>query len=388
MSITAKIFLKSKKDQSLLRFHPWVFSGAIKSIDGEPQEGDLVAVHANKGRFLGLGHYSTGSIAVRILSFNEEEEIDASFWEKRIDNAFNLRKSLGLINNSETDLYRLIHAEGDLMPGLVVDMYNNHMVMQCNSQGMLQQTEMLTDMLLKHFPKVESVYLKTKDKSEENRHIKGEAEDTVALEYGIKYRVNWVTGQKTGFFIDQRENRFQLGQHAKGKRVLNTYSYSGGFSLAAIKGGAELVHSVDASQGAIDLLEDNIQLNGFGDKNHQSHKADVLEYLKDSEEKYDIIVLDPPAFAKHMSARHNAIQGYKRINMKAIEMLPKGGLLYTFSCSQVVDKYMFNNTITAAAIQSGRNIKIVGQLHQPADHPVNIFHPESEYLKGLILQVD
>lgn len=388
MSITAKIFLKSKKDQSLLRFHPWVFSGAIKSIDGEPQEGDLVAVHANKGRFLGVGHYSSGSIAVRILSFNEEEEIDASFWEKRIHNAFNLRKSLGLINNSETNLYRLIHAEGDLIPGLVVDMYNNHMVMQCNSQGMLQQTEMLTDMLLKHFPKVESVYLKTKDKSEENRHIKGEADDTVALEYGIKYRVNWVTGQKTGFFIDQRENRFQLGQHAKGKRVLNTYSYSGGFSLAAIKGGAELVHSVDASQGAIDLLEDNIQLNGFGDKNHQSHKADVLEYLKDSEEKYDIIVLDPPAFAKHMSARHNAIQGYKRINMKAIEMLPKGGLLYTFSCSQVVDKYMFNNTITAAAIQSGRNIKIVGQLHQPADHPVNIFHPESEYLKGLILQVD
>ena len=389
------ITLKTKKDQSLRRFHPWVFSGAIKNTEGVINNGDIVEVQSNRGDFLGLGHFSEGSIAVRVFSF-ENKAPDAAFWQGKLKSAFEARKSIGLIGNKETTMFRLVHAEGDGLPGLIIDMYDGVAVMQAHSLGMHQQKDLIVEALKELFGKdLKAIY----DKSESTLKKSGavgtdgylwgdEPKVCVPEEYRVRYNVDWVTGQKTGFFIDQRENRDLLGKYSKGKKVLNTFCYTGGFSLTALQGGATLVHSLDSSAHALDLVVENVALNGFDAKKHACIKADAVDYLKDLPEDYDIIVLDPPAFAKHLSARHKAVQGYKRINAHAIRQIKPGGMIFTFSCSQAVDKQLFNHTITAAAISAERKVRILHQLHQPADHPVNIFHPESEYLKGLVLLVE
>lgn len=389
------ITLKTKKDQSLRRFHPWVFSGAIKKVHGAPVNGCIVEVQSNHGEFLGLGHYAEGSIAVRVFSF-ENQDPEASFWLDKLRRAYEARKSVGLVDSTETTMFRLVHAEGDGMPGLIIDWYDGVAVMQAHSLGMHQQFPQLLEGLKELFgDELKAVYdksAKTLKKSgavsEDSYLYKNGEPDLTASEYGIKFEIDWLEGQKTGFFIDQRENRRLLGQYAKGKSVLNTFCYTGGFSLFAMQAGAKTVHSLDSSARALDLVDNNIKLNGFDDSNHKNIKADAVDYLKDLDQDYDIVILDPPAFAKHMSARHQAIQGYKRINAHAIRQIKPGGIIFTFSCSQAVDKVVFNHTITAAAISAGRKVRILHQLHQPADHPVNIFHPEGEYLKGLVLLVE
>ena len=392
----AIIRLKPGKDKSIVRNHPWIFSGAIKSIEGPVQEGSFVEVVANKGRHLGYGHYQDGSIAVRVLLF-ENEELQDNLYEARIASAWNLRKSLGLTDDASTNIFRLIHAEGDFLPGLIIDHYNGHLVIQCHSIGMYMDIEKIKSALITVIgDRLKSIYLKSSSTLPKNfndydgdGYIHGEAETPqIALEYGNKFAINWVTGQKTGFFIDQRENRQLLAKYAKGKKILNTFCYSGGFSVFALNAGAELVHSLDASQKAIDLTDENIELGGFSEDQHKSIVADAMEYIKELPEDFDIIILDPPAFAKHRSAKHNAIQGYKRLNAHAIRQIKPGGMIFTFSCSQVVDKVLFNNTIIAAAIAAGRKVRIIEQLHQPADHPVSSTHPEGEYLKGLVIQVE
>lgn len=396
MQSSTKIFLKTKKDQSPRRRHPWIFSGAIKKVDGTLHEGDVVEVLSNHGEYLGTGHYQVGSIAVKLFSF-DKEEAGPSLWKSRIQQAFELRKQEGLVDNPDNNVFRLIHAEGDHMPGLIADFYAGTLVLQTPSIGM----HMMKDKLVEAFREVLgdrllSVYDKSEGAIPDAAGIDVKdgllwGEDVVerdVLEHGCKFRVNWETGQKTGYFIDQRENRLLLGKYSKGKRILNTFCYSGGFSIYAMRAGAEVVHSLDSSQKALDLVEQNVILNGMQDYNHACIKADATAYIREVEEPYDIIILDPPAFAKHQSARHNAVQGYKRLNANAMKHIKPGGLLFTFSCSQAVDKGLFQHTITAAAIQSGRKVRILHQLHQPADHPVNIYHPEGEYLKGLLLQVD
>jgi len=394
--VEAIIRLKPGKDKSIVRNHPWIFSGAIKSIEGPVQEGSFVEVVANKGRHLGYGHYQDGSIAVRVLLF-EHEELQDNLYEARIASAWNLRKSLGLTDDASTNIFRLIHAEGDFLPGLIIDHYNGHLVIQCHSIGMYMDIEKIKSALITVIgDRLKSIYLKSSSTLPKNfndydgdGYIHGEAETPqIALEYGNKFAINWVTGQKTGFFIDQRENRQLLAKYAKGKKILNTFCYSGGFSVFALNAGAELVHSLDASQKAIDLTDENIELGGFSEDQHKSIVADAMEYIKELPEDFDIIILDPPAFAKHRSAKHNAIQGYKRLNAHAIRQIKPGGMIFTFSCSQVVDKVLFNNTIIAAAIAAGRKVRILEQLHQPADHPVSSTHPEGEYLKGLVIQVE
>jgi len=394
--VEAIIRLKPGKDKSIVRNHPWIFSGAIKSIEGPVQEGSFVEVVANKGRHLGYGHYQDGSIAVRVLLF-ENEELQDNLYEARIASAWNLRKSLGLTDDASTNIFRLIHAEGDFLPGLIIDHYNGHLVIQCHSIGMYMDIEKIKSALITVIgDRLKSIYLKSSSTLPKNfndydgdGYIHGEAETPqIALEYGNKFAINWVTGQKTGFFIDQRENRQLLAKYAKGKKILNTFCYSGGFSVFALNAGAELVHSLDASQKAIDLTDENIELGGFSEDQHKSIVADAMEYIKELPEDFDIIILDPPAFAKHRSAKHNAIQGYKRLNAHAIRQIKPGGMIFTFSCSQVVDKVLFNNTIIAAAIAAGRKVRIIEQLHQPADHPVSSTHPEGEYLKGLVIQVE
>ena len=392
----AKIVLKAGKDKSIQRKHPWIFSGAIKTITGQVQEGDFVQIEANKGRHLGYGHYQNGSIAIRVLLFGAEELKD-NLYEDRIQSAYNLRESLGLMHNENTNIFRLIHAEGDFLPGLIIDHYAGHLVVQCHSIGMYKDIDKIKNALVKVFGKeLKSVYLKcsgTLPKDYEgytgDTYIYKEAETPqIALEYGNKFAINWVTGQKTGFFIDQRENRALLARYAKGKKILNTFCYSGGFSVFALNAGATLVHSLDASQKAIDLTDENIELGKFKPEQHKSIVADAMEYIKDLPEDYDLIILDPPAFAKHRNAKHNAVQGYKRLNAHAMRQIKPGGIIFTFSCSQVVDKTLFTNTIIAAAIAAERNVRILEQLHQPADHPINSTHPEGEYLKGLVIQVE
>lgn len=390
----AILTLKTKKDQSLRRNHPWVFSGAIKNMQGDPQNGDIVTVQSNRGEFLGMGHYSQGSIAVRIFSFTPIEP-DADFWLSKLENAFALRQTIGLVDDPNTNIYRLIHAEGDGLPGLIIDVYGDVAVVQTHSVGMHEMKPEICEALKNLFgDKLSAIYDKSSSTLKksgfiyEDKYLYGEGSKLGEfLENDVKFKVDWVRGQKTGFFIDQRANRDLLGHYSKGKSVLNTFCYTGGFSLYSLKAGAELVHSLDSSEKAIELVEENVALNNFGGT-HESIKADAVEYLKTMTDQYDIIVLDPPAFAKHMSARHQAVQGYKRINAHAMRSIKKGGLLFTFSCSQVVDKSLFNHTIAAAAISVGRSIRVLHQLHQPADHPVSIYHPEGEYLKGLVLQVD
>ena len=386
------LHIHKHKVDSILRRHPWIFSGAIQSNTDELKDGETVTVEDHKGNFLARGHFQHATIAVRVLSF-EDTEIDESFFINAIENAVQLRKNLNLLTETNT-ICRLVHGEGDSLPGLIVDFYQGVAVVQCHSIGMFTSIPAIVEGLKKAFGAgLTAIYSKSSDTLPNraevvDEYVYGTCETPhLALEHGVKLHIDWVTGQKTGFFIDQRENRNLLGKYSHGKKVLNTFCYSGGFSLLAIKNGATLVHSLDSSKKAIQLTEENVTLNDFQEK-HGSIVADAMEYMKDLPEDYDIIVLDPPAFAKHREKRHKAIQGYKRLNAHAIRQIKPGGLIFTFSCSQVVDKSMFTNTIIAAAIEAGRNVRIIEQLHQPADHPINAFHPEGEYLKGLVIQVD
>jgi 23S rRNA (cytosine1962-C5)-methyltransferase len=384
--------IRKGKEQSILRNHPWVFSGAIFTDVSGLQDGEVVEVHNFKGRFLAIGHFQHATISVRILSF-KETNIDAAFFNEKIGNAVNLRLKLGFLNENN-NIFRICHGEGDSLPGLVIDFYNGVAVIQCHSIGMYNAIELIANALKNALGEnLTAVYSKSSDTlperiAPEDKYIIGSSETPhPAIENGVHYQIDWVKGQKTGFFIDQRENRALLGKYAFGKKVLNTFCYSGGFSLQALNKGADLVHSLDSSKKAIELTEANVAINSFKGE-HASIVADAMEYMKELKEDYDIIVLDPPAFAKHREKRHQAIQGYKRLNANAIRQIKPGGLIFTFSCSQVVDKYLFTNTVIAAAIESGRNVRILEQLHQPADHPINAFHPEGEYLKGLVIQVD
>lgn len=386
-----RIILKKGKDQSILRKHPWVFSGAIDLADEEMTDGDLVAVHDCKHALLGVGHFQHATIAVRMLSYTEQL-IDTNFFKHKISRAFELRLSLGLVSSKNT-IFRLCHGEGDDLPGLIIDYYAGIAVVQCHSIGMYRQLKEIKEALIAVLAKkLKAIYFKSTESIHDiegvkDGYIHGKCEvPHLAKENGISYQIDWISGQKTGFFIDQRENRTLLARYSLNKKVLNTFCYSGGFSLQALSNGASLVHSLDSSQKAIDLTENNLKLNTFSGE-HVSVVADAMEYIKELPEDFDIIVLDPPAFAKHREKRHKAVQGYKRLNAHAIRQIKPGGLIFTFSCSQVVDKALFTHTIIAAAIEAGREVKILEQLHQPADHPINAFHPEGEYLKGLVIQV-
>ena len=390
-----KVYLKPGKEESLKRFHPWVFSGAIARVEGEPEEGEIVDVYTSKKEFIACGHFQIGSIAVRVLSFRQQE-INRDFWKNRLVVALDLRRSLGLVDNPQNNTYRLVHGEGDNLPGLIIDVYGQTAVMQAHSAGMhvyrMEIAEALSDVMgdiVKHiYYKSETTLPFKADLGPENGFIKGGSPENVALEYGLKFHVDWLKGQKTGFFVDQRENRHLLEHYAKGRNVLNMFCYTGGFSFYAMRGGANLVHSVDSSAKAIDLTNQNVELNFPGDERHQAFAEDAFKYLDRMGDQYDLIILDPPAFAKHRDALRNALRGYSKLNAKAFEKIKPGGILFTFSCSQVVDKRDFRNAVFTAAAQSGRSVRILHQLTQPGDHPVNIYHPEGEYLKGLVLYVE
>ena len=391
----SKVFLKPKKEESLLRFHPWVFSGAIQRIEGQPEEGDLVEVYGANQQFLAVGHYQIGSIAVRVLSFTQRE-IDHTFWVERIRSAYQLRCILGLANTPNNNTYRLVHGEGDSLPGLVIDKYAHTAVMQAHSVGMHKYRleiaealkEVLGDTLQNIYYKSETTLPYKADLNSENGYIYGHDVEDIALENGLKFCVDWQKGQKTGFFVDQRENRSLLEHYSKGRSVLNMFCYTGGFSFYAMRGGAKLVHSVDSSAKAISLTNRNVELNFPGDPRHQAFAEDAFKYLERMGNNYDLIILDPPAFAKHKNVLRNALQGYRKLNAIAFEKIQPGGNLFTFSCSQVVNKENFRLAVFSAAAQAGRNVRILHQLTQPADHPVNIYHPEGEYLKGLVLYVE
>ncbi len=390
-----KVILKKGKEESLLRFHPWIFSGAIASIEGNPAEGDVVDVYTAAGQWIAVGHIQVGSIAVRVLSF-VQRPIDYAFWEERLQVAFNLRTSLGLTGRSDHNIFRLVHGEGDNLPGLIIDVYGRTAVMQAHSVGMHCRRMEIASALEKVLAgSIDSIYYKSEttlpfkaDIDRGNGYIKGGPSDDVPLEYGMKMPVDWISGQKTGLFIDQRENRALLERCARGCNVLNMFCYTGGFSLAALRGGASLVHSVDASARAIELTQGGVENNFPGDTRHKAFVQDAFKYLDEMDPIYDLIILDPPAFAKHKDALKHALIGYRRLNQKAMEKIRPGGILFTFSCSQVVTKDQFRMAVFTAAAQAHRSVKILHQLHQPADHPVNIFHPEGEYLKGLVLSVE
>lgn len=394
------VVLRPKRSESLRRKHPWVFSGAIDRIfldeEEELQEGDIVTVVDDKERILGRGHFAEGSIAVRMITF-EDEAIDDSFWTKKLQLAYDLRKSLGLVNSEVTNCYRLIHAEGDGLPGLIVDIYGSVGILQAHSIGFANALPSIAACLQNVMdPKLKAVYSKSEkslhqqgEKGEKDHYLFGTATSPqIVLENQLKFEIDWIQGQKTGFFIDQRENRKLLQQYCDGKKVLNTFCYSGGFSVYALQAGALEVHSVDSSEKAIELTNRNVAINFPNTTNHQSFAKDTLTYLNETEEQYDTIILDPPAYAKSKSAQHKAVQGYKRLNTKALKMIKRGGILFTFSCSQVVDRKLFESTIRAAAIEAKRPVKILHHLSQPEDHPVSIFHPEGEYLKGLVLYIE
>ena len=390
-----KVFLKPKKEESLMRFHPWVFSGAIQSMDSKPAEGDLVEVYGHANQFLGVGHYQIGSISVRILSFTQRI-IDASYWEERITAAYNLRKALHLDNAPHNDTFRLIHGEGDFLPGLIIDVYAHTAVMQAHSIGMHHSREAITQAIVQVMgDKIKNVYYKSEGTlpfkanlgTQDGYLYGGEVED-VAVENDLKFYVDWLKGQKTGFFIDQRDNRDLIERYSKGRSVLNMFCYTGGFSFYAMRGGAEVVHSVDSSAKAIALTNRNVELNFPEDTRHEAFAEDAFKYLENMGDKYDLIVLDPPAFAKHRDALRNALQGYRKLNAVAFKKIKPGGILFTFSCSQVVTKENFRLAVFSAAAQSGRKVRILHQLTQPADHPVSIYHPEGEYLKGLVVYVE
>ncbi|CDA77030.1 uncharacterized protein BN697_00495 [Bacteroides sp. CAG:530] len=391
-----KVYLKPGKEESLKRFHPWVFSGAIARIEGEPEEGEIVDVFTSKKEFIACGHYQVGSIAVRVLTFTQQE-IDRDFWRQKLQVAKDLRVALGLIGNPENNTYRLVHGEGDNLPGLIIDVYDHTAVVQAHSAGMhvfrMEIAEALSEVM---GDIVQNIYYKSETTlpfkadllARENGFIKGGSPENVAMENGLKFHVDWLKGQKTGFFVDQRENRHLLERYSKGRNVLNMFCYTGGFSFYAMRGGANLVHSVDSSAKAIDLTNENVQLNFPGDPRHQAFAEDAFKFLDRMGDQYDLIILDPPAFAKHRDAVRNALRGYTKLNAKAFEKIRPGGILFTFSCSQVVNKDNFRNAVFTAAAQSGRSVRILHQLTQPGDHPVNIYHPEGEYLKGLVLYVE
>lgn len=390
-----KIYLKKGKEESLERFHPWVFSGAIHHADSGINEGDVVRVLNANGDFLAVGHYQIGTIAVRVLSFHDVP-IDDTFWYSRLKAAYDMRLSIGIAGNPANNTYRLVHGEGDNLPGLVIDCYGDTAVMQAHSVGIHVCKEMIANNLVKVMDgQVRHVFYKSEttlpykaDLRQENGFIIGGSTDNTAMENGLLFHVDWLRGQKTGFFVDQRENRSLLEQYAKDKRVLNMFCYTGGFSFYAMRGGARLVHSVDSSAKAIELTNANVALNFPSDPRHQAFCEDAFKFLDAADDTYDLIILDPPAFAKHRAALHNALKGYTRLNVKAFQRIRRCGILFTFSCSQVVTKDHFRNAVFTAAAISGRKVRILHQLHQPADHPINIYHPEGEYLKGLVLYVE
>lgn len=385
-----KIFLKPGKEIAVLRKHPWIFSGALQPLNEKISDGSIVEIFNQKKEYLATGHYFSGSIAIRILSF-QQQPIDFDFWLDKISNAYQYRAQLNLVENAATNCYRLFNAEGDGVPGLIIDWYNGTAILQAHTSGVFQQREIITD-ALKHVygDKLKAVF----DKSEKtmqngnNEYLFGKPESDEVLENNNRFKINWETGQKTGFFIDQRDNRLLLSQYAKGKIVLNAFCYSGGFSVYALNAGAKKVVSVDISKTAMELTDANIALCKNSTVEHESIAADVMPFLQQNTEQYEIMILDPPAFAKNISSRHNAVQGYKRLNILGLKHIKKGGMLFTFSCSQVVDKELFYNTIMSAAIEAGRKVRVMHHLNQPADHPVNIFHPEGHYLKGLALFVE
>lgn len=391
-----RVLLKKGKEESLLRFHPWVFSGAIASIEGNPDEGDVVDVYTFRGDWIAVGHIQVGSIAVRVLSFTPVA-IDRNFWKSRLENALSVRRSLSLTGRTDHTIYRLVHGEGDCLPGLVIDIYGHTAVLQAHSVGMHCSRNEIADVLMEVMGgTISSIYYKSETtlpfKAPIDRtdcYLKGgPIPDDPLLEYGMKMPVDWINGQKTGLFIDQRENRALLERMSEDRTVLNMFCYTGGFSLAALRGGARLVHSVDSSARAIELTRQGVENNFPGDSRHQAFAEDAFKYLDEMDPVYDLIVLDPPAFAKHRDALNRAMLGYRRLNEKAFQKIRPGGLLFTFSCSQVVNKEQFRTAVFTAAALAGRNVRILYQLHQPADHPIDIFHPEGEYLKGLVLYVE
>lgn len=396
MTLNKKVYLKAGKEESLLRFHPWVFSGAIARIEGEPEEGEVVDVYTSKNAFIARGHYQIGSITVRVLTF-ADEPIDHAYWVRRLEVAKDLRRSLHLIGHPQNNTYRLVHGEGDNLPGLIIDVYDHTAVMQAHSAGMHIYRKEIAEALKEVMGEViQHIYYKSETTlpfkadllERENGFLLGGSPENIALENGLKFHVDWLKGQKTGFFVDQRENRHLLERYAAGRCVLNMFCYTGGFSFYALRGGARLVHSVDSSAKAIDLTNENVALNFPGDERHQAFAEDAFKYLDRMGDQYDLIILDPPAFAKHRGALRNALRGYAKLNAKAFEKIRPGGILFTFSCSQVVNKENFRNAVFTAAAQSGRSVRILHQLTQPGDHPVNIYHPEGEYLKGLVLYVE
>lgn len=390
------ITLKAHKEESLKRFHPWVFSGAIARMSEEPEEGELVKVVSRDGETLGYGHYQIGSIAVRMLTF-EDEVVDRQFFKGRLEAAYQMRKSLGLACGQRSNCYRLAHGEGDSLPGVVIDVYGNTAVLQAHSVGMHVVREVMAELIVEVVPDVRKVFYKSEGTlphkapiTVEDGYLIGAFEegDDLAVENGLKFRADWLKGQKTGFFLDQRENRLLLQHYAKGRDVLNMFCYTGGFSLYALRGDARMVHSVDASERAVELVNGNVAMNFADEKRHEAFAADAFDFLTQIEGRYDLIVLDPPAFAKHRDAVRNALIGYRRINTMAFKAIRSGGVLFTFSCSQAVSPEQFRLAVFTAAAQSGRRVRILHKLTQPVDHPINIYHPEGEYLKGLVLYVE
>ncbi len=390
----AKIILKQGKEQSVKRYHPWVFSGAIKKITGNPQEGDIVKIYSYNNDFLAIGHFAFGSISVRIFSFDNVEKIDKVFWEQKIKSAYNYRKSIGVIDDEKNNVYRLIHGEGDNMPGVIIDIYNTVAVIQMHSYGMYKHIDVFSEILQDIYKqKLKAVYNKSsrtihyKNISITDGFLYGYEKEVIVSENGLKFKINVETGQKTGFFIDQRDNRKLVEKYSKNKNVLNVFSYTGGFSVYALNAGAKKVVSVDSSQTAMQLTEENIRLN-FSDAPHESKTVDAFKYLNNIDEKFDVIILDPPAFAKHHKVLNKAVVGYKKINQRAIEQIKPNGILFTFSCSQAVSKDEFRKAVFVAAANAGRKVRILHIVSQAPDHPVSIYHPEGEYLKGLVLYVE
>ena len=390
------IILRKGKDESIKRFHPWIFSGAVHHIEGDLTEGDVVTVLNSDGNFVALGHWQVGSIAVRVLTFRRQK-IDVEFWKKRLATALDVRKSIGVAGTAYNNMYRLVHGEGDNLPGLIIDIYGKNAVMQAHSVGMHVSRMQIAEALKAVMgDELDSIYYKSETTlpfkaslGQENGFILGESRDNVAIENGLKFHIDWLKGQKTGFFVDQRENRSLLEKYSRGRKVLNMFCYTGGFSVYAMRGGAELVHSVDSSAKAVELVNANMELNFPGDKRHKAFAEDAFRFLDEMQDgTYDLIILDPPAFAKHKDALKNALRGYTKLNVKAFEKIPAGGILFTFSCSQAVNKDQFRMAVFTAAAMAKRKVRILHQLHQPADHPINIYHPEGEYLKGLVLYVE
>ena len=396
------LFLKRGKADSLGRRHPWVFSGAVHHIEGDAREGDKLRVLDDEGRFVAVGHWQIGSRALRVLSF-EDEVIDAGFYAGRLAVALDVRKKIGVVRTgandnreNRNDMYRLVHGEGDFLPGLIIDMYGSTAVMQAHSVGMHEDRMLVAEALKRVMgDELKAIYYKSEttlpykaELGQENGFIHGSTDNNVAVENGLEFHIDWLKGQKTGFFVDQRDNRALLESYAKGRKVLNMFCYTGGFSVYAMRGGAELVHSVDSSAKAVDLVRANIELNFPGDSRHEAFAEDAFRFIEEMDGKYDLVILDPPAFAKHRDALKQALRGYTRLNARAMEKMPKGSILFTFSCSQAVNKDQFRTAIFTAAAQARRNVRILHQLHQPADHPINIYHPEGEYLKGLVLYVE